>query len=141
MTNEDVKNGILKQLDALGLDIPLYDERIKQGFQEPAFFVLLLNSNQTREVDRRYRRKLLFDIHYFPDPISPVKVACNSVAEQLYEFLEYIEWDGNRYRGFDMHHEIVDDVLHFFISFEVFMIKQKPVEVKMQHLKQEERLI
>jgi hypothetical protein len=138
---EDVKNGILKYLSTFQTGVPVYDERIEQGFKEPCFFVLLINGAQDRELGRRYRRVANFDIHYFPDPDNPEKRReCETVANRLYEEMEYIQWDGNVYRAIGLNHRIVDDVLHFFLDVNVHLMRPKDEEVKMRTLKQEARI-
>lgn len=137
LVSEKIKYALIKQLASRDPELPVYDEQVQQGFQEPCFFVLMLNSGQTKEVDRRYRRALLFDVHYFPADTLDKKSECNKVAEQLYEQLEYVEYDGNLYRGQNMRHEVVGDVLHFFVSFDIHLMREKPSVPKMRTLEQE----
>ncbi|MBP1312335.1 hypothetical protein JOD82_005480 [Paenibacillus sp. 1182] len=135
---EDVKNGILKYLSTFQTGAPVYDERIEQGFHEPCFFVLLIDGAQARELGRRYMRTNSFDIHYFPDPDNPEKRReCEAVAYRLYEELEYIQWEGSLYRAVGLKHQIVDDVLHFFLDVNVHLMRPKGPETKMRTLKQE----
>jgi hypothetical protein len=120
---------------------PKYDEQIKQGFTEPCFFVQQIDGSQQREVGRRYRRMLLFNTMFFPDPDSLIeKSVCQAMAERLYEKLEYIVWDGITYRGLRLRHEVIDDVLHFFMSFDIHLLRERPVAPKMQTIEQEEHL-
>lgn len=137
MIIEEIKSGLVKRLDALDDRIPVHPEQIKQGFKEPAFFVLLLNSAQDREVDRRYRRALLFDVHYFPSKGSKPNAECHTMADRLYEALEYIPTPSGLVRGSRMRHEVVDGVLHFFISFELHLLRQKAADPKMRTIEQE----
>lgn len=137
MTIDEVKASLVKRLDELDSQIPVHTEQIKQGFKEPAFFVLLLNSAQDREVDRRYRRALLFDVHYFPSKGSKPNAECHSMADRLYEALEYVSTPSGLVRGSRMRHEVVGGVLHFFISFDLQLLRQKAVEPKMQTIDQE----
>ena len=39
--------------------------------------------------------------------------------------LEIIEVDGDVIRGTQMHGEIVDDMLHFFVNFDMYVYKPK----------------
>lgn len=134
---EDIKNAIVNRLDSLNPEVPVYDERVEQGFQEPCFFVLQISSGQTKEVDRRYRRAMTFDVHYFPSDSLEKKTECQQVADKLYEHLEYVEWGGNLYRGQKLQHEVVDDVLHFLVSFDIHLMRQKNSVSKMRTLEQE----
>lgn len=137
LVSEKIKYALIKQLASRDPELPVYDEQVQQGFQEPCFFVLMLNSGQTKEVDRRYRRALLFDVHYFPADTLDKKSECNRIAEQLYEQLEYVEYGRNLYRGQNMRHEVVGDVLHFFVSFDIHLMREKPILPKMRTLEQE----
>ncbi|MBH0330126.1 hypothetical protein ABH14_10020 [Brevibacillus brevis] len=137
LVSEKIKYALIKKLDSRDPELPVHDEQVQQGFKEPCFFVLMLNSDQTKEVDRRYRKALLFDVHYFPADTLEKKSECHRVAEQLYEQLEYVEYDGNLYRGQNMRHEVVGDVLHFFVSFDVHLMREKLIVPKMRTLEQE----
>lgn len=134
---EKIKNAIISRLAARDPDLPIYDEQVKQGFHEPCFFVLQISSGQAKEVDRRYRRTLKFDVHYFPTDSLEKKTECHRVAAQLYEQLEYVELGGSLYRGQKMQHEVVDDVLHFLVSFEIHLMRPKISVPKMRTLEQE----
>ncbi|MFB6364249.1 DUF6838 family protein [Paenibacillus elgii] len=136
---EEILNGITKRLSDLFPAMNFYTERIEQGFTEPAFFVLQIGSSQQRGINRRYIRSAMFDIHFYPDRDSTeLKRECERVRDQLYENMEYIKWDGTTYRGTGMRAEIIDDVLHFFMTFEVHMMRPKVAGPTMQLLKQEE---
>ncbi|MFH5185727.1 DUF6838 family protein [Paenibacillus sp. TAB 01] len=138
MIEDQIKNGILARLSEIDPELPLYDEQIKQGFTEPAFFVLQVNSGQTRGVNRRYIRSLLFNVHFFPDPKSLTKKEdCRAIAERLYEAMVYVEVDGQLCRGLDHRYEVIDDVLHFFVGFTVHLMKTADQVPKMQQLEQE----
>ncbi|MGO4952026.1 phage tail terminator family protein [Paenibacillus sp. DRB1-1] len=134
---EDVKNGILKHLSTFQTGVKVYDERIEQGFSEPCFFVLLIDGSQNREFNRRYMRTDSFDVHYFPSDTPEKRRECEAVADRLYEEMEYIHWEGTMYRAVGMKHQIVDDVLHFFLDINVHLMKPKEQETKMRTLKQE----
>ncbi|WP_282938986.1 DUF6838 family protein [Paenibacillus sp. RC67] len=140
MIFEEMKNALLVQLKSLGFDIPIYDENNKQDLQKPSFLMLLVSSKQVKEINGRYRYPTLFSIQYFPNPGNrTIPIGFHEMAERLYEELEYMEWEGKRYRGYELHHEILEDSLQFYISFDIHVTKQKPSALKMKHLEQEER--
>lgn len=100
-------------------------------------FVLLLESSQVRGVNWRYQRFNPFDIHYFPKPESAApREECELISEQLYSELEYVTGQDGLYRGTGMRHEIVDGVLHFFVEYNVHLIRDKAPDIKMQTMKQ-----
>ncbi|GAA4864989.1 hypothetical protein GCM10023310_50580 [Paenibacillus vulneris] len=140
MNFEEMKQALLQRLQSLGFNLPVYDEYPDQNWQKPALLLHLVSSKQVKEVNGRYRYPTLFRIEYYPDPAdrnSPL--GYHAMAERLYEELETIEREGTKYRGYDLHHEIAEDSLRFYISFDIRMMKQKPPAVKMMHLEQEER--
>lgn len=130
---QDIKNAVIKKLSLFTPELPVYDEAVEQGMQQPCFFVLLLESSQAREIDRRYRRFNSYDIHYFPDPDAAApREACELMAERLYSEVEYVTGSEGGYWGTSMRHEIVDGVLHFFVQYNVHLFRTKVPEVKMQ---------
>lgn len=113
--------------------IEVYGEEIKQGFEEPCFFVKLFPVAQDREFNRRYKRYHSFDIHYF----AQTNEEMHAVAEQLYGCLEYIQVSDRVVRGNKQRHEILDGVLHFLVSYDFFVFREATPDPKMQELEQE----
>ncbi|WP_342409827.1 DUF6838 family protein [Paenibacillus sp. FSL R10-2778] len=134
---QDIKNALIKKLSLFTPEYPVYDEAVEQGMQQPCFFVLLLESSQVRGVNRRYHRFNPFDVHYFPQQESAApREECELISEQLYSELEYVTGHDGLYRGTGMRHEIVDGVLHFFVEYNVHLIRDKAPDIKMQTMKQ-----
>ncbi|WP_394372088.1 phage tail terminator family protein, partial [Clostridium neonatale] len=85
-------------------------------------------------VGNRYERKYPFDIHFFPDTelvdgISTINNQLNEVTERLFTALEYITVDNSLVRGTSINAEIVDNVLHFFINFNMIVKKEtEPID-------------
>ena len=73
---------------------------------------------------RRYFRKNQFVIQYFPKS-EQVNEECISTAERLFSCLEYVTVSEGLLRGTDMHYEIVDDVLNFFVNYDCFVREQQ----------------
>ncbi|SHE62173.1 phage tail terminator family protein [Clostridium fallax] len=138
MITNDLKIGINNTLDKEFPNINIYGEEIVQGFEEPCFFIKILDSEQNKELNKRYKRYISFDIHYFSDK-EDINSDCLDMADKFYELLEYIEVNGDLYRTMNMKHEVVDSVLHFYLNFNFTVIKKdKAVDsVKMQKLTQE----
>lgn len=87
----------------------------------------------------RYKKNILFDIHYFSHKEN-VNSDCNNMADKLYELLEYVKVNESLYRGSDMTHEVVDGVLHFMLQFNYHVIKEIQKNEKMKKLKVEVKL-
>lgn len=134
---QDIKNALIKKLSLFTPEYPVYDEAVEQGMQQPCFFVLLLESSQNREINRRYQRFNSVDVHYFPDRNAAApREECELMAERLYSEIEYVAGIEGGYRGTGMRHEIVDGVLHFFVQYNYHIIRTKALEVKMQTMTQ-----
>ncbi|OOM82327.1 hypothetical protein CLPUN_02960 [Clostridium puniceum] len=110
----------------------IYAEDVKQGLEEPCFFIFSLKPSNKQLVGNRYKRNYTFDIHYFPEDESNYN---NEITERLFMALEYITLDSGLIRGTNMNAEIVDNVLHFFINYNMIVRKDIPKEDPMKNLK------
>ena len=112
----------------------IHTENVEQGLEEPCFFIFSLKPSSKQLVGNRYERKYPFDIHFFPDTelvdgISTINNQINEVTERLFTALEYITVDNSLVRGTSINAEKVDDVLHFFINFNMIVKKEtEPIE-------------
>lgn len=134
MENKIITGISQKLFETFGLDYKIYTENVEQFLNPPCFYVELLQSSMQQIVSRRYRLENLFDIHFFTNENEP-KNDFRRVADILYDALEYISVDNDLVRGLGMHYEIVDDVLHFFVSYNLILIKTIEPEEKMETLK------
>lgn len=134
MENKIITGISQKLFETFGLDYKIYTENVEQFLNPPCFYVELLQSSMQQIVSRRYRLENLFDIHFFTNENEP-KNDFRRVADVLYDALEYISVDNDLVRGLGMHYEIVDDVLHFFVSYNLILIKTLEPEDKMETLK------
>ena len=112
----------------------IHTENVEQGLEEPCFFIFSLKPSSKQLVGNRYERKYPFDIHFFPDTelvdgISTINNQLNEVTERLFTALEYITVDNSLVRGTSINAEIVDNVLHFFINFNMIVKKEtEPID-------------
>lgn len=100
-----------------------YTETVEQDLNEPCFLISCINPANRIFLGNRYVRENLFCIQYFPADRSRAKEECNDIAERLFSCLEYITLDGNPVRGTGMRCETVDDVLNFFVNYDLFVYK------------------
>lgn len=100
-----------------------YTETVEQDLNEPCFLISCINPVSRIFLGTRYVRENLFCIQYFPADRNRVKEECNEIAERLFSCLEYIVLDGNPVRGTGMRCETVDDVLNFFVNYNLFVYK------------------
>ncbi len=124
MVNDLIDGISVKLNQVFGDGVRIYSESVKQGLKEPCFFIAVLNPTQSPMIGVRYFRQHPFDIHYFPSKTGGNQ-EIQDVASDLFEALEYITLlNGDLVRGTEMHYEKVDDVLHFFVKYNMFVYKQ-----------------
>lgn len=122
-------NGISTKLfDTFGADYTIYTENVEQFLKEPCFYIELVSSSRRQIIGNRYKAENSFDIHFFTSA-DELKKDFRCVADILFDELEYIQLSNDDLlRGINMHYEIVDDVLHFFVDYN--LILQKNMEQK-----------
>lgn len=101
----------------------IYTEEVKQGLSEPCFFISCINPTNKLFLGKRYFRENQFCLQYFPADSSRAREECNAVAERLYWALEYIRVAGDLTRGTQMRYEVADDVLNFFVNYDMFVYR------------------
>lgn len=119
-----------------GDDYDIHKNGVKQGLTTPCFSILCLNPTIEQVLGKRYFRTNQFVVHYFPSTDEP-QLECHSVTERLMGCLEYIDIDGDLVRGTGMTSEIVDDVLSFFVNYNMYVYKDIPAEPAMESVKYE----
>ena len=105
----------------------IYTESVEQGLIEPCFSILCLNPTINQVLGKRYFRRNQFCIHYFPGS-DEKQSECNAVNERLMNALEIITVDGDLCRGIDMHCEVSDGVLSFFVNYDMYVYKKEDAE-------------
>ena len=101
----------------------IYTESVEQGLVEPCFSILCLNPTIDQVLGKRYFRRNQFCVHYFPST-SEKQLECYTVLNRLIGALETIEVDGDLCRGTGIHGEVVDNVLSFFVNYDMFVYKE-----------------
>lgn len=104
---------------------PNHMEEIKQGLQEPCFFLMPMAPTDRHFFGNRHYRQHGFLIQYFPENETGLRRECYAVAEKLMQCLEWITLEGEErpIRGTNLHYQIVDDVLQFFVDYDFFVRK------------------
>ena len=122
---KDILDGIsIKLNQVFGSGYEIYgDTDVVQGLQTPCFFIAVLQPSQEQMIGNRYFRQYPFDISFFPTQGGD-NVECYEVAEDLLDEMEAITLvNGDVLRGTKMQYEIVDDVLHFKVNYNMFTKK------------------
>ena len=116
--------GIVQKLNSVfGNSYKVYTEWPQQGLQEPCFFIELISSKNTKQHNKRYSRENLFCIKYFPASKDSPKIESYKMLDDLYLVMEHIEVDGYLQQGIGMSGELVDEVLHFFVNYDMLVKK------------------
>jgi len=118
----------------------IHTESLEQGLEEPCFFIFSLKPMQTKIVGNRYFSNQSFDVQYFPsnqliDGELKTNYELNEVEGRLMDVLEYITVDGGIVRGTKMNAETIDNILHFFINYNMIVKKDIAKEDSMENLK------
>lgn len=111
-----------------GDDYEIYTETVEQGLKEPCFSIICINPFTEQFLGKRYLKTNQFCIHYFPSS-NEKKSECNSIIERLFDCLETITVDGDLIRGVSLHSEISDNVLNFFVNYDLFVYKKVEVSI------------
>ena len=133
-------NGIANKLfEEYGEEYAIYTDFVEQDFNEPCFFIHIINSSNERELGNRYKRMYSFDIVYFPKEEHCIDELCE-ISEQLYTALENIVIDGDLIAGIGMNHHIQDGTLHFLVDYVLMVKRTEEEKEKMMVLEQKGRV-
>ena len=117
-------DGISISLNAeFGDNYKIYTESIEQGLKEPCFSIICVNPTNELFRGKKYFRKNLFCIQYFPSRKDEKYAECMDVLERMFDCLEVIKIGEDLQRGTSMHGEVVDEVLNFFVNYDMFVYK------------------
>lgn len=119
---KDIVDGISIQLNKeFGDKYEIYTDDVKQGLQEPCFFIQLLPVNSKPMLGKRKKRKYMFNIIFFPEK-KGTSEELMEVSERLMDALEYIIFvNGDIVRGQNMESDVSDGVLNFSVTYGVFL--------------------
>lgn len=128
----DIKDAISIKLNQVyGDAYESYSKDVKQGLQEPCFFIKLLSASKKQVIGNRYYLEVSVDVHYFP-AVKGDNDELDKVGTSLFDDLEYITMvNGDQIRGTNMSYEKVDGVLHFFATYGLYVKKDIPAEESM----------
>lgn len=134
----DILDAVTRRLDALfGEGYEIYTDEVKQGLKEPCFFVQFLEPSEKQVTGQRYYRKTDLCIQYFPGNAKKIMRELNHVSDILMDGMEHITLaDGSLLRGTDMsaRPDMEQQVLSFFVSYNLFVLKIKEQEETMEDI-------
>lgn len=133
MTNDIVDAISVQLFEVFGAEYAIYTENIEQDLQEPCFFIDVVNVSRSQIINRRYYANNAFDICYFSNEVDK-KRDFRHVADALMDEMEYISLaNGDLLHATNMSHEVVDDVLHFFVNYNLVVMKEAAPYVDMEN--------
>lgn len=98
----------------------VYTEPVEQDDKTSCFFICCETSACNQVMGKRYSFNYHFDIQYYP---LNGHGEMHSVAAQLYDVLEYIDCETSKIKGVQMNYKIEQGVLHFYINYNIQIIK------------------
>lgn len=117
MLNEIIKGIAVKLGSSFGDGYKVYANDIKQGLEEPCFFIRLVTSGLTSLANKRYIKSNAFDIIYYPEE-SGSNSEMIAVGERLSDVLDYITLqNGDRLKASLVSYEIQNGTLHCFVNY------------------------
>lgn len=123
MVNEIIKGVSMKLNATFGDHYKIYRNDVKQGLKRPCFFIAVLKPELSPLIGWRYMSRNPLDVHYIPAD-SGNNAEMYTVADDLMESLEFITLpNGDQLHGTSMNFEVVDGVLHFFVNYNLPLIK------------------
>lgn len=125
----EIKTLIIQQIKEVFGNVKVYDEKVKQGLQTPAFLVRMIQSEQERKIKGQVWRTYSWNVVYFPQS-TEVNDECDNVFEMFQTEFQYI---ANKYHVHRLEGTKQDDVL--VITFDVSARLQEVTdETKMKTL-------
>ena len=131
----DIIIGISNAIYAeFGSDYEIYVDDVKQGLNEPCFFIKALNSTNNRYLGNRRKLTNPFVIQYFPKSNKP-KTECNDVSDRLMNILDMITVDEDKILGSNMQCQVTDNVLTCTVNYNFFGYKNVAKEPTFEDIK------
>ena len=135
---EKILIAIAIKLGELFPDASVYINSISQGLSEPAFYVHCINVDRSEQIAGRFLHTMPFEVIYFTHGNESEKYA---VMEQLIVSLREIALqDGDLIRGTEINGRIIDNELHVFVNYDLFLMLEQEEAEKMGSIEINERI-
>lgn len=132
----DVILGIVQALyNEFGEDFKIYINNINQDIELPCFKIELINTIRQPKLDTSFIQNIYYDINYIAENGNDI-IQLNDISERLFNCLEQIKMRDIYVRGENMSTTIVDEILHFQVSYNPYVYKVKEKDVLMLSLEQ-----
>jgi hypothetical protein len=132
ITINDVRFALHHVLESAFPEISISSVEPNPTIDVPYFVVHLLEFTQVQEYAGRYRRSFPFVIRYMADQESVD--AKYERAEQVVAAIGQIVVGGYKLAGQNLSMEMIDEQLHFFVTYGMLVRAQQLESSKMQHI-------
>lgn len=123
--------GIANKLYSVYPSSEIYQNDISQGLTPPAFFINVVSSSVRPLSNSRHYMECILDVMYFPEEEGD-NAAMHQIGGDLLDHMEMIELaDGTMLRGTGKSFSITDSVLHFLVSYNQTLTKERGSDPKM----------
>lgn len=137
----DMYSALAEKLEETFDSPRIYSDSIPQCFRAPCFFINLMEASHELRLWNRYELNLDFDIIYYPEENRENNVIeFNDIASKLLYSLEYVTLDKAPLRGRNIMFRVEDDILHFLVSYQIFVRKTAEKGPLMMDLTQRYRI-
>ncbi|MCL1872961.1 MAG: hypothetical protein FWF85_02455 [Clostridiales bacterium] len=109
---------------AFGSAVGISHEELPQDLKGPYFFILPLMALEEPHPCARSLYQYSFDVHYFPLQGLHKNKDMLAVAEKLRDVLRVIQLSDGPVRGINLQYEIIDNVLHFLVTYKIFVTER-----------------
>ena len=122
-----IRDGINSALYAkFGDEYNIYLDDLEQGYENPCFFVYLIDWYSDELIMKREKVHTQFAITFFPRNEDEPTVECYEIIPKLRECLRMITLEnGDIHRGIDMDAKVVDGRVQFYVTYNFEMIEQE----------------
>ena len=134
MFNDLISAISIKLNQVFGNGYNIYSEDVKQGLKQPCFFIAALNPSQEQIIGSRHSREYPVDIHYFPQTEGNFNEIMTVADKMMTEMNLVTMTNGDQVHGYDIHFEVVDGVLHFFVNYKMVVLITDTPEDSMETL-------
>lgn len=131
----DILDGVTCRLDELFPECRIYTDAVKQGLEEPCFFVGLLEPTERPMLGVRAFRETGVSIQYIPEEKGEINRELSRIADILMDGMGTIHLpDGHQMNGTKKSARISDGILTFLIHYNGFVVRMKEPEETMGHI-------
>ena len=135
----EVIDGVAATLErTFGSEYEIHRDLPKTTPSNPYFLVLAVSPSMQQTMGRRYQAVIPLEIRYISMTEENRNAELQRVGDQLFDALEYIQVNDILLRGTEMHYELKDDNLHFFLKYTLSLYRPVDNTSPMEQLKLKE---